>query len=571
MLTILDCTFRDGGYYTNWEFSDELLVDWLLATEAAGSDIAEVGYKGWTTDKGPYMLCEEDFLRPRLPQLTKLQLAFMIDVKEFIGKDASEVIPYAKDSVFSWVRIATHMATLDKTKELVSFMRDRGYAVGVNIMGASLLSDEDLKLASSTLWDSGIEALYFADSLGSLSPEECVGKLHALRSGFVLGGRNPECGFHSHDNQGLAIANSMAVLDEGVIFIDGTVTGMGRGAGNGSLEQLMLILKYRYGRDDLNPEALLNIIETHFAPLQKQYGWGWSFAHHLCGVTETHPMYGQYLQLNMGLSQAQCSNQISAIADDKRHKFDKFELSPPRVAVLIPARWDSTRFEGKPLVDILGIPMVVRVAAIAAEAVGEENVWVCATDQRIKSVVEAAGFQASPIMPPVPTGTDCIAEFAKTLPHEIIVNVQGDEPVLDPKDITKVINEKLRNPGVVVNGMCRLRDTEDPANPNIPKVVVGLDNRLVYMSRLGIPGSKRFDPSRSYWKQVCIYAFNQEELRRFRALDKKTELEAEEDIEILRFLEMGIPVRMVETSGNSAAVDIPCDVKTVEDILRETP
>ena len=568
---ILDCTFRDGGYYTNWEFSDELLREWLLATEAAGSDIAEVGYKGWNTDKGPYMRCEEEFLRPRLPELTKLKLAFMIDVKEFVGKDATEVIPYAKDSVFSWVRIATHMSTLDKTKEMVGFMRERGYAVGVNIMGASLLTESQLALASSTLWNSGIEVLYFADSLGSLSPGECVDKLEALRSGFPVDHWSPRCGFHSHDNQGLAIANSMAVLDEGAVFIDGTVTGMGRGAGNGSLEQLMLVLKYRYGRDDLKPEALLPVIEKLFAPLQKQYGWGWSFAHHLTGVTETHPMYGQYLQLNMGLSQQQCFDQIMSIEDDKRHKFDKFELSPPRVAILIPARWDSSRFEGKPLVDILGTPMIVRVAALAAEAVGSENVWVCVTDQRIKDVVEAAGYQASPIMPLVPTGTDCIAEFAKTLPHEIIINVQGDEPVLEPGDILKVLDEKLRNPGAVVNGMCKLRDTEDPANPNIPKVVVGLDNRLVYMSRMGVPGSKKFDPSREYWKQVCIYAFNQEELRLFRAQPEKTPLEAEEDIEILRFLEMGMPVRMVETSGNSAAVDVPQDVKTVEDILRARP
>ena len=162
------------------------------------------------------------------------------------------------------------------------------------------------------------------------------------------------------------------------------------------------------------------------------------------------------------------------------------------------------------------------------------------------------------------TGTDRVAQASRLLEADIIVNVQGDEPLLDPNDIQKVIDCKLENMDSVVNCMSRFDSTE-ATNRNIPKVVVNTKNDLIYMSRSPIPGTK-LGVSKNTYKQVCIYAFTKQELNKFYEL-KKTPLELDEDIEILRFLELGINVKMVETFGTTQAVDMPDDVDKVLELL----
>ena len=136
--------------------------------------------------------------------------------------------------------------------------------------------------------------------------------------------------------------------------------------------------------------------------------------------------------------------------------------------------------------------------------------------------------------------------------------------MLDPNDIQKVIDCKLENMDSVVNCMSRF-DSAEATNRNIPKVVVNTKNDLIYMSRSPIPGTK-LGVSKNTYKQVCIYAFTKQELNKFYEL-KKTPLELDEDIEILRFLELGINVKMVETFGTTQAVDMPDDVDKVLELL----
>ena len=186
-----------------------------------------------------------------------------------------------------------------------------------------------------------------------------------------------------------------------------------------------------------------------------------------------------------------------------------------QVKIIIPARYNSTRFIGKPLVDINGKPMIIRVVEIACETLGKENVFVATDDERISDVVEDNGYQY--IMT-----TDCST---------------GTDRV-DPNEAT---------------------------NKNIPKVVTNTKRDLIYMSRSPIPATK-LGVSKNTYKQVCIYAFTKEELNKFYELEK-TPLELDEDIEILRFLEMGINVKMVETFGTTQAVDIPQDVDKVLELL----
>lgn len=241
-----------------------------------------------------------------------------------------------------------------------------------------------------------------------------------------------------------------------------------------------------------------------------------------------------------------------------------------RTIVVIPARFKSSRFPGKPLVKLLGKPMIQWVAEISAKAVGKHNVYIATDDDRIKNVVTQIGYNAVMTSDQCLTGTDRLAEVALKIDADIYINVQGDEPLVDFEDIKKIIDVKKKYPSEVINGYAAIGEREDLSSVNIPKVIFTEDKRLVYMSRQALPGFKeqRNAPS-EYYKQVCIYAFNREELLAYGKFGRKSMLEQAEDIEIIRFLEWGQPIRLVQTRPGSLAVDVPDDVEKVEAALRE--
>lgn len=240
-----------------------------------------------------------------------------------------------------------------------------------------------------------------------------------------------------------------------------------------------------------------------------------------------------------------------------------------KIAGIIPARYQSSRYPGKPLVKLLGKPMILWVCEIVESALGRDNTYVATENEGIKQVVEEAGFKAIMTSDKCLTGTDRIYEASLQIEADIYLNVQGDEPLLDVKDINNVIETKRLYPKAIANGMKELTENEDPHDVNIPKVLVNKHNDLIYMSRLAIPGIKaRKDIIPRYLKQVCIYAFTAEELDKYAKVNKKAEFEAFEDIEILRFFDLNIPIKMVETISNSLAVDVPEDVEKVEVEMR---
>jgi 3-deoxy-manno-octulosonate cytidylyltransferase (CMP-KDO synthetase) len=235
-----------------------------------------------------------------------------------------------------------------------------------------------------------------------------------------------------------------------------------------------------------------------------------------------------------------------------------------RSVVIIPARFSSSRYPGKPLVEILGKPMIIWVAELSAKAVGVENVYVATEDIRIKNEVEKFGYSCVLTSKTALTGTDRVAEAARMLLADIYINVQGDEPMLNPSDILKVRDAKILSMNTVINGFNYI-SLEEANNLNVPKVVTDESDHLVYMSRAVIPGFKDIKDSPSkYKKQVCIYAFTRDELNAFISFGRKSRLEQTEDIEILRFLDMDIKVKFVETTPGSLAVDVPDDLSAVE-------
>ncbi len=236
---------------------------------------------------------------------------------------------------------------------------------------------------------------------------------------------------------------------------------------------------------------------------------------------------------------------------------------------VIPARYKSTRFPGKPLIRLNGVPMIIRVASIVEKALGKENTYVATDDKQIFDLVESYGYKAVMTSEECLTGTDRVYDFSKIVEADIYVNVQGDEPLLNYKEINKFVEVKKKYFDYVVNGMCSFTKDEDPNSVNIPKVITNRNNTLIYMSRLPIPGVKSFENRgfQEFKKQVCIYAFNKKELEAFGSMNQKAECERFEDIEILRFFDLEIPVKMVETEESSLAVDVIEDVEKVEAVL----
>ncbi len=243
------------------------------------------------------------------------------------------------------------------------------------------------------------------------------------------------------------------------------------------------------------------------------------------------------------------------------------ETGTDDVLAIIPARYGSSRFPGKPLVNVRGIPLVVRVFQRVASALPPNQVIVATDDARIRGVCEASGIHVVMTSSACLTGTDRVWEAVAQLKGETIVNVQGDEPLIKGEDILAVLRGKRANPNHVVNAMCVIRDGQDIESPNVPKVVVNERDELVYMSRSPIPYLKGQTMTSPYRRQVSIYGFSREQLKTFAAFRRKSRLEAPEDIEILRFLDIGVPVRMVEVSEASVAVDVPEDVSRVEGLL----
>tara|TARA_S200000501_G_scaffold284631_1_gene268904 strand:+ start:18 stop:767 length:750 start_codon:yes stop_codon:yes gene_type:complete len=240
------------------------------------------------------------------------------------------------------------------------------------------------------------------------------------------------------------------------------------------------------------------------------------------------------------------------------------------VSIIIPARYGSSRYKGKPLVKLLGREMVLRVADICSKVVKKNNLFIATDDNRIAKKVSENGFNFIMTSKRCLTGTDRVAEASKKIRSNFYINVQGDEPTIRPNDIKKIIKTKIKFPNHVVCGYDKIHKFENPFSLNLPKVVINEKNELIYMSRLAIPGSKKKLEKKEYLKQVCIYAFSKNELKKFNSRNKKGKLEKIEDIEILRFFEDDIKIKMVKLNSSSVAVDEKNDVKKAEKIMKKS-
>jgi 3-deoxy-manno-octulosonate cytidylyltransferase (CMP-KDO synthetase) len=241
-----------------------------------------------------------------------------------------------------------------------------------------------------------------------------------------------------------------------------------------------------------------------------------------------------------------------------------------KIIAVIPARYQSSRFEGKPLADICGKPMIQRVYEQALKVNELAEVYVATDDNRIFNACTEKGIQVIMTSSKHKTGTDRIGEVATKVIADLYVNIQGDEPLIEANTIKAAIVPFLENGNTniqVTNLMTLIHDPVDLINFTVPKVITNREGRGIYLTRSAAPFPKG-DISIKYYKQVCVYAFKPEALR-FYCDSLRGLMESIEDIEILRFIEAGYDVRYIEVDSQTIAVDTPNDLLRVIDYMRK--
>jgi len=322
---VLDCTLRDGGYYNDWDFDPSLVAKYINNAAAAGVKFFELGFR--FTPKNSFLGAHAyttDFYLDSLEFPNNIHIGVMVnagDIFDFPGSQAEAIdtlISLQKNSRVEFVRIAVHFLDADKCYEMIRQLKKLGYAVGLNLMQAGGRSKQLLTSTANILaeWDM-IDILYFADSLGNMNPIDVCQTITALMKTW----KGP-IGIHTHDNMGNALANSLAALEEGITYIDGTIRGMGRGAGNVATEDLLIELKNRKVTD-LNPNEIFELAVDDFGELYDRYRWGSNIFYRLSGHNKVHPTYVQQMMLNDRYGTAEIVSAINALSRSGGESFSQ--------------------------------------------------------------------------------------------------------------------------------------------------------------------------------------------------------------------------------------------------------
>ena len=233
-----------------------------------------------------------------------------------------------------------------------------------------------------------------------------------------------------------------------------------------------------------------------------------------------------------------------------------------KTIAIIPARYGSTRLPGKPLIDIGGMPMIVRVCKQVKRAKLVDDIIVATDDKRIFDVVKDAGFKAEMTSKRHKSGSDRIAEVAGKYKCDLVVNVQGDEPFIPPENIDKAINGLMKDKAAQVSTLCiKFNSEDDISDPNKVKVVKDNSGYALYFSRSMIPFDKNSD-YKKYFKHIGLYVFRKYFLLEFTKL-KPSSLEKAESLEQLRIVENGYKIKVVEVKKDSVAIDTKEDLRLI--------
>ncbi len=282
-IKVLDCTVRDGGLMNKWQFSKNFVKKVYDTCVEAGVDYMEIGYISsedqFPRDQyGPWKFCAEDELREIVgDNNTNTKLSVMAD----IGRIKFDDIRPKSESVVDLFRVACYDYQIDKAIELAHHVMDKGYEATINLMAVSKVAERSLNEVLEDVAKSRVGTFYLVDSFGSLYSED----IHGLMEKYMKALPGKTIGFHGHNNQQLAFANTIECIIKGANMLDATMLGIGRGAGNCPMELLISFLK--------NPKyklkPILRIIQEEMIPLQKQIDWGYFMPYMITGSQNDHP------------------------------------------------------------------------------------------------------------------------------------------------------------------------------------------------------------------------------------------------------------------------------------------
>jgi len=239
-----------------------------------------------------------------------------------------------------------------------------------------------------------------------------------------------------------------------------------------------------------------------------------------------------------------------------------------KIIGVIPARYQSSRFPGKPLADICGKPMIWWVYQQAMKVTGLDEVWIATDDDRIVNVCSKYGCNVQLTSALHQTGTDRLCEVAQSKAADFYVNIQGDEPMIEPEAVQSVINYfKAHQESQIINTMTEIREKKDISCDTVVKVVANESGRLLYLSRAPVPYPKNGQET-TYYKHLGLYGMTREALQ-FYQNQPRGQIERTEDIEMFRFLENGKPISVLKVISQTIAVDRPEDLEKVKELIRK--
>jgi 4-hydroxy 2-oxovalerate aldolase len=283
-IKVLDCTIRDGGLINNHDFDHRFVREVYKALSEAKVDYMEIGYKNSkrlfnSKDYGLWKFCEDDDIRKVIDGIeSETKISVMVDVDRV---DIEDIKP-RKDSPVAMIRVASYVKDIDKAIYLVNHFADKGYETTVNIMAISRALDNELTEALQQLEkESKAQVIYIVDSFGSLYQETT--ELLIKKAKSIL--KTKEVGIHAHNNQQLAFGNTIEAIIHDANYVDATIYGLGRAAGNCPLELIMGFLKNP--KFDIRP--ILDVISKEFIPLREKIEWGYIIPYMITGILDEHP------------------------------------------------------------------------------------------------------------------------------------------------------------------------------------------------------------------------------------------------------------------------------------------
>jgi len=285
-LKVLDCTIRDGGLMNDHRFEDSFVKRVYETCVAAGIDVMELGYKADRkvfvgSTAGPWKFCSEDDVRRIVgDNESGLKLSVMADAER--TDYHSDILPKDQSAV-SCIRVASYIHQVPTALDMINDAHDKGYQTTFNLMALSTVQERELLDALEMVVASPVDVVYVVDSFGSYYSEQ----VRDLTGKFVKLARDAgkEVGIHAHNNQQLAYANTIEAMLAGATWLDSTIAGLGRGAGNCPTELLLGFLK----NPKFHLRPVLECAQDVFVPLRKELDWGYSIPYMLTGQLNIHP------------------------------------------------------------------------------------------------------------------------------------------------------------------------------------------------------------------------------------------------------------------------------------------